>query len=812
MKNLFLILFSISLIAICSVCFAETSRIIYVNKTGDDFSSGNFDSPVLSVLSAIEIAKSLKPTIENPVLIQIGVGEFSCPEIWTINNSHIYFAGFGINLTKLISYRIIIAPEIKTGFKDICLLATIDIGDNFLPISNSQLLNLDKKSGQLEGTWTDFSGNTHTSNDAILSNIANQFSEYKNQFNSFSNHFAEIKNLNLLNSKMAPPDQDATNSFVLKKGDRMTGPLYIENYFPSKKIVMSPYNGSTNITAALRLESSDGINWGFHIMFKASTNETIKKANGIHFWSNEEQSMSIYNSFISANYHPIKYVSTGSEYFDAANIGYVDNQVATRIDYVTAGDGLSGGGTSGSISLDINTGNGIEIFGNAVSVDSSILRVSTASNTYFLKENLPIINEVYQFAGPINLNSNSIINLPWPSNDFDAVSKSYVLSVLTNGETVVYISTNELSVVSNNFYFSGDLILKDGQIWGLSEPMSNDNAATKLYVDYHDNNISNFLSTTSANNLNSSVHSISNWIASELNNVVTTGTVIHSDIPLGTLDKFIFYMHGQPRHSIGMPNYRMMNVLGFYANNIFRFYTGNDPENMTGGSLKLEIHPEYSSWKIPVYMSKKLTAPTVLITEKTTTHSLEVTGENNWLVGRSDKGGDIVLQNKNSSIKTRDNSGNDIIIAPDGNGEVIANANMKINGSLNLNGLLNLEAYGGEGGEMRFAPHSTNPFPILDVYGWNFRLLSVDNWGNIRQIDVWDLRKGPIVGKAGKVNGIWKIPGNLDSSLIKTFDSNTQNKVIELEKQVSELKSIVKVLKREVKLMKNKSILLCKAR
>jgi len=85
----------------------------------------------------------------------------------------------------------------------------------------------------------------------------------------------------------------------------------------------------------------------------------------------------------------------------------------------------------------------------------------------------------------------------------------YVLSVMTNGETVVYISTNELTIVSNNFYFSGDLILKNGQIWGLSEPMSNDNAATKLYVDIRNTNLENqIISATNAlATINSNINS-----------------------------------------------------------------------------------------------------------------------------------------------------------------------------------------------------------------------------------------------------------------------------------------------------------------
>ena len=437
MKNSFLILFSIALITISSFSFAETSRIIYVDQNGTDSSSGNFDNPIKSLSAGIEIANSYNPTAENPVLIHLGIGEFECPnEIWSFESSHVYISGMGIELTKLISYRIIIAPETQTGFKNICLIGTLDIGDNFVSANNSKLLSLNKKSGEIVGTWFDFSGQTHTSDKSNLV-VLNKFSEYKKQFYIFSNHFARIENRDFEFPQMAPPSPEDTNAFVLKSGDKMLGGLEV----PKLDVNFADYSIRHNL-----INANTSTSWHYRII---PVTNTGRIASYIFYETPEYVSriLEIRGSWYASNptgldmlEHPVYRIPLiPSRADEATSRQYVDSQIATRIDYVTAGFGLSGGGTSGSITLDVNTGNGIEISGDAVTADGTLLRtniaaetylaksdaentylaitnaqkkylaISTASNTYFLKENLPIISGVYQFAGPINLNSNTLI-------------------------------------------------------------------------------------------------------------------------------------------------------------------------------------------------------------------------------------------------------------------------------------------------------------------------------------------------------------------------------------------------------------------
>jgi len=612
-----------------------------------------------------------------------------------------------------------------TGFKDIYIDSLFDISDNFVPVDNVKVLQLEKTEGQLEGIWYNAVGE-------LQSSVNPTFSKGDDGTNSprlvsLSNYKGGEGDLNSANNIiMAIPDQDATNTFVLKNGDTMKGNLTMSNayivaaeneslvlkgwYYPwgshtPNKIILPPHGQTINITAAdssmgnassiliksgnsfnptffdgnITLEANDGdviihdvknpvapkdaankfyvdevvtgIANGVYVLrsgdsmtgnlsFNSATNEIlhnkavsgflgssifrIKNINSqlgstiadslLHFVSiasNEWGCKSVIklepisingnssDAYIDCSSVNLKNVATPIDTADSATKGYVDNQINSTITSITVGNGLSGGGTSGDITINARVTNGIAISSkNNIIADGTLLRtniaaetylskssatvtylaitnaateylsINTGSNTYFLKENMPIISGVYHFTGHINLNSNSIINISWPNNDFDAANKlytdtkinsatnsltttinlninsnylhktgdtmttghltlvdlptqnwhavpriyvdnsdaaitnwatDYVLSVMTNGETVVYISTNELTIVSNNFYFSGDLILKDGQIWGLSEPMSNENAATKLYVDTHDTILENqIISATNA--------------------------------------------------------------------------------------------------------------------------------------------------------------------------------------------------------------------------------------------------------------------------------------------------------------------------
>ncbi len=248
--------------------FADT-HTIYVDQKGTDNSDGTFTKPVATIAKALKLAKIVNPKEEMPVLIKLGQGEFVAPEEnWTIDFQWIFFAGNGRENTKIIANKISLIPQTPsetkslpskrdlegcfpiTGFKDIYIDSLFDISDNFVPVDNVKILQLEKTEGQLEGIWYNAIGelqSTFPKGSEGNFNVT-QISDLTANENSTANNII-----------MAIPDEDATNTFVLKNGDTMTGPLKIERYFPAEKFSMAPYAGSTNIVADLRLESNDGI-------------------------------------------------------------------------------------------------------------------------------------------------------------------------------------------------------------------------------------------------------------------------------------------------------------------------------------------------------------------------------------------------------------------------------------------------------------------------------------------------------------------------------------------------------------------------
>ena len=160
-------------IFIANFSFANT-HTIYVDQNGNDYASGTFSEPVATVKKAVENAIFLNPTEEIPVLIKLGQGEFYAPEEnWTIDFQWIFFAGNGPENTKLIANKIKLSNLPKTdlstkntfpitGFKDIYISAYFNINDNFLPVNNVKVLQLEKNNGQLEGIWYNAVGELQT--------------------------------------------------------------------------------------------------------------------------------------------------------------------------------------------------------------------------------------------------------------------------------------------------------------------------------------------------------------------------------------------------------------------------------------------------------------------------------------------------------------------------------------------------------------------------------------------------------------------------------------------------------------------------
>ena len=215
----------LSLILAClftTVSLKGETHVLYVDVSGADINPGTVNTPVATLKEALSLAEALQPSESIQVLIKLGQGEFSAPESeWTLTCAHVYFSGNGINNTKIIADSIAISPEAVTGFKDISLDAIMDIGDAFLPVQQVKVMSLKKTTGQLDGVWYDAAGRltVSKSEDQTATSISHD--------NDDVDHLPGEGGESMPGDgpQFVIPDEDATNTFVLKTGDTMTGAL-----------------------------------------------------------------------------------------------------------------------------------------------------------------------------------------------------------------------------------------------------------------------------------------------------------------------------------------------------------------------------------------------------------------------------------------------------------------------------------------------------------------------------------------------------------------------------------------------------------
>lgn len=170
-----------------------------------------------------------------------------------------------------------------------------------------------------------------------------------------------------------------------------------------------------------------------------------------------------------------------------------------------------------------------------------------------------------------------------------------------------------------------------------------------------------------------------------------------------------------------------------------------------------------------------------VMTGALTVPELNVTNANDWLVGRADQGGNIVLQHRDSVITTRAGTGNDITLAPDGTGEVVAQSSARVKGTLRTG------SGGTQPGSIYIEADGTSQDAVIQVKGGYLRILSVNAQGVVRQVALWNLSKGSIVGNADSDGDDWVIPPTLSideqQEMTAQLDSIT-NRVEVLESQM----------------------------
>lgn len=152
--------------------------------------------------------------------------------IWHLNLRHIYFAGAGYEFTRIVCDRIIVDPDAITGFRDLQLDAVVELGDSFLPVHNVQVREVEMRDGQLDGLWRDAAGAVHLSRLSAETGrrdeLPRRHEDTKgDQSDGHVERGGPTSNVECRMSFLAAPDPDATNTFVLKSGDSMTGALSV---------------------------------------------------------------------------------------------------------------------------------------------------------------------------------------------------------------------------------------------------------------------------------------------------------------------------------------------------------------------------------------------------------------------------------------------------------------------------------------------------------------------------------------------------------------------------------------------------------
>ena len=305
-------------------------------------------------------------------------------------------------------------------------------------------------------------------------------------------------------------------------------------------------------------ESTD--NYGFTQQYHGTGNyfELLRhnnsgSGNTIYRVARDSNNITFYGNIILSGTGRIQGVDTVSANTDAANKLYVDNAIAGvpqgDITGVTAGDGMTGGGTSGTVTLNVVGGDGITANANDIEITPA---QTTISSIYY--DGLDIggvsgVNDMQFSAGKIAFRANSVgIGNMYSGGFRPASNNTMALGTTTNKWSSVFATT-----------FSGDL---NGTIntatTGVTQSQGNNSTkiATTAYVDSYDSGVQTISEGTGikVTNGSSATATVSvNYDSGDSDNLIIGATSQMSALNSSPYTPFILIADSNPGLSSGPP-------------------------------------------------------------------------------------------------------------------------------------------------------------------------------------------------------------------------------------------------------------------
>jgi len=226
-------------------------------------------------------------------------------------------------------------------------------------------------------------------------------------------------------------------STVIKTGNTASGGQIDLDFFGGNTVLISTDNGSLG-TSYVQLQDSDITLYSTNLYFE-TTDAEIDVSNNEGLKYSSQQTNLQNRSLVDKEFVDTATASIWTEISVLAN-DYISG--------ITAGNGLSGGGTSGFVSLDINVGNGLDLVTNTVVLGGTLSIDTDINGLDFYQLNFTSMNRILMTASTY-INSRVDGSDVYSQNFLDP-NYAHLIYTDLSGVTYskIYLDYNTLSLIS----------------------------------------------------------------------------------------------------------------------------------------------------------------------------------------------------------------------------------------------------------------------------------------------------------------------------------------------------------------------------